>query len=93
MFRKIYLEITNICNLDCSFCHKTSSEKRLLSREEFSFLLKKIRPHTDYLYFHLMGEPLLHPHFGDFLEMSAASGFRTTVATNGFLIKKKERWY
>ena len=37
-----------------------------------------------------MGEPLLHPHFGDFLKESAASGFKTTVATNGFLIKKRE---
>lgn len=89
MLRKAYLEITNVCNLDCSFCHKTKREKRFLSDEEFSALTGKIRPHTDYLYFHLMGEPLLHPHFGDFLKKATEEGFKITVATNGFLIKKR----
>ena len=35
MLDKVYLEITNICNLDCSFCHKTARERRLMSDEEF----------------------------------------------------------
>ena len=91
MYKKIYLEITNVCNLDCSFCHKTEREKRFLSDEEFSVLIKKIRPHTDYLYFHLMGEPMLHPHFGDFLKKATAEGFKITVATNGFLIEKRKK--
>lgn len=90
MYKKIYLEITNVCNLDCSFCHKTSREKKLLSEEEFTVLANKISPFTDYLYLHLMGEPLLHPQVGRFLEIATALGFKTTVATNGFLIKKKE---
>ena len=28
MLDKIYLEITNVCNLDCSFCHKTKRQKK-----------------------------------------------------------------
>ena len=91
MYKKIYLEITNVCNLDCSFCHKTGREKKFLSDEEFSVLTKKIRPYTDYLYFHLMGEPLLHPLFGTFLKKATGDGFKVTVATNGFLIKKREK--
>ncbi len=89
MLRKAYLEITNVCNLDCSFCHKTSREKKFLSQEEFSVLIRKIRPHTEYLYLHLMGEPLLHPHFGELLKKATDEGFKVTVATNGFLIKKR----
>ncbi len=89
MYKKIYLEITNVCNLDCTFCHKTSRKKKFLQREEFISLTDKIRNHTRYLYFHLMGEPLLHPDIGWFLEKACEKGFKVTVATNGFLIKNK----
>ena len=42
MLDKIYLEITNVCNLDCSFCHKTSRMKKLMAKEEFDIILDKI---------------------------------------------------
>lgn len=90
MYKKIYLEITNVCNLNCTFCHKTSRKKKFITTEEFSVLAKIIRPYTDYLYFHLMGEPLLHPHFGELLSVADGLGFKNTVATNGFLIREKE---
>lgn len=90
MYKKIYLEITNVCNLDCSFCHKTAREKHFLTKEDFSFLAKKLKPYTDYLYFHLMGEPLLHPLTGEFLSMADTMGFKVTLATNGVLIKKRK---
>lgn len=90
MYKKIYLEITNVCNIDCSFCHKTKRKKHFLSEEEFTLLAAKIKKHTDYLYFHLMGEPLLHPHAGKFLDIAAALGFKVTIVTNGVLIKEKE---
>lgn len=89
MYKKIYLEITNVCNLSCSFCHKTKRKKHFLTEEEFDFLAKRIKEHTDYLYFHLMGEPLLHPKAGVFLEKAAAMGFKVTIATNGMLISEK----
>lgn len=91
MYKKIYLEITNICNLDCSFCHKTTRPKGFLSEEDFCLLLQKIKGHTKYLYFHLMGEPLLHPDLGAFLKKAQEEDFKVTIATNGFLIKEKER--
>lgn len=90
MYKKIYLEITNVCNLNCTFCHKTSRKRKFITEEEFISLLKKIRPHTDYLYFHLMGEPLLHPKFGRLLSVASEYGFKNAVATNGLLIKEKE---
>lgn len=89
MFKKIYLEITNICNLDCSFCHKTSRSKKFMTKEEFDMLLPRIREHTKYLYFHLMGEPLMHPELAYFLEKASSFGFNCTVATNGFLISRR----
>ena len=59
--RKAYLEITNVCNLACDFCPGTRRVLGFLSPEGFRTLASRLRPHTDYLYLHLMGEPLLHP--------------------------------
>lgn len=85
-FNKIYLEISNICNLSCAFCPGTKREPRSLSAEEFSFFLRKIKPYTDYVYFHLMGEPLLHPLLSDFLDIAKEEGLKVILTTNGTLL-------
>ena len=89
-FRKVYLEISNICNLSCRFCPGTKRAKKSLNEEEISVLLPKIRPYTDYLYFHLMGEPLLHPKLERFLELAGNHGFKVILTTNGTLLKSKQ---
>ena len=90
MFRKAYLEITNVCNLKCSFCPGTKREKKFMSREEFEILTTKLRPYTDYIYFHLMGEPLLHPELEYFLDYAHRLGFKVIITTNGQLLRQRE---
>ena len=89
-FRKVYLEISNICNLSCRFCPGTKRGKKAMTEEELAVLLPKIRPYTDYLYFHLMGEPLLHKNLERFLEMAGSYGFKVILTTNGTLLKKQQ---
>ena len=89
-FRKIYLEISNICNLSCRFCPGTKRKKKAMTEEGFSTLLPKLRPYTDFLYFHLMGEPLLHPQLPRFLELAGDFGFKVVLTTNGTLLKKQQ---
>ena len=89
-FRKVYLEISNLCNLNCRFCPGTKRQKKALTEEDLAVLLPKIRPCTDYLYFHLMGEPLLHPKLERFLEMAGEHGFKVILTTNGTLLKKQQ---
>ena len=89
-FHKIYLEISNLCNLSCAFCPGTKRPKRAMTVEEFSSLLPKLRPYSDYLYFHLMGEPLLHPHLEEFLQLAADAGFKVILTTNGTLLAKQQ---
>lgn len=87
-FRKIYIEISNLCNLKCSFCPGTKRQPRRMTSEEFSSLLPKIRPYTDFIYFHLMGEPLCHPELENFLRIAHQFGFRVIITTNGTLLPK-----
>ncbi len=89
-FHKIYLEISNLCNLTCSFCPGTRRKGRRLSEEEFSQLLPKLRPWTDYLYFHLMGEPLCHPLLERFLDLAGNTGFKVILTTNGSLLENRQ---
>ena len=87
-FKKVYLEITNVCNLRCSFCPGTKRAGRFLSTAEFDRLTDRLRDKTKYLYFHLMGEPLLHPQLGEFLRIAGEKEFYVNLTTNGTLLEK-----
>ncbi len=89
-FSKVYLEISNLCNLSCAFCPGTRRPKKAMSEADFAALLPKLRPYTDFLYFHLMGEPLLHPQLGRFLELAGSAGFKVILTTNGTLLPKQQ---
>lgn len=89
MLNKAYLEITNICNLSCSFCHKTARAKKLMSAQEFDFLTERLRGKIEYLYFHLMGEPTLHPLLPEFIRSAREKGFVPIITTNGSLLSEK----
>jgi len=89
-FQKVYLEISNVCNLKCSFCPGTKRKAKIMQTEDFSSLLAKLRPWTDYLYFHLMGEPLCHPHLKDYLRLAGKHGFKVILTTNGTLLGKQQ---
>ena len=88
MITRCYLEITNICNLDCLFCPKTDRTKHRLSMEEFEMLTDKLRGQIKFLYFHLMGEPFLHPHLSDFIQIARRKDFVPVLTTNGTLLAK-----
>lgn len=68
-FKKIYIEITNICNKNCSFCSKTNRKKREMSIDEFETVLKRINNYTDYIYLHIKGEPLTHSNFEEIVKL------------------------
>ena len=89
-FNKVYLEISNICNLKCSFCPGTKRTPKVMTEAEFSALLPKLQPYTDFLYFHLMGEPLCHPNLERYLELACDFGFKVILTTNGTLLRKQQ---
>ena len=86
VLKKAYLEITDICNLSCKFCPGTKREKRYMTTEEFRTGAEKLRPYTEFLYLHLMGEPLLHPQLDKILCIAGELQFKVIITTNGTLL-------
>ena len=89
MYSKVYVEITNICNMHCSFCHGHSRKLRQMTEGEFACVLEKLKGYTNFIYYHLMGEPLTHPLLPKFLRMAGALGYKSVITTNGTLLPKR----
>ena len=89
MYSRVYVEITNICNMNCSFCHGHGRPARRMNEAEFSRVLDQLEGKTQYIYYHLMGEPLTHPQLPEFLQMAARRGFRSVITTNGTLLHRR----
>jgi len=87
MYKKVYVEITNNCNLSCDFCIKNQRKRKFMNEEEFKIILSKLKNVTNYLYFHVLGEPLLHPSINDFINL-ASKDYKINITTNGYLIDK-----
>ena len=59
-----------------------------MTAEEFDILTDRLRGKIQYLYFHLMGEPTLHPLLPDFIRIAHEKGFLPIITTNGSLLAK-----
>ncbi len=91
MFKKAYVEITNICNLSCDFCHGTKRTPHRLTAAEFNCIVQRLRGHTEYVYLHILGEPLTHPELGEIMVAVAKGGMKCCITTNGTLLRDCEQ--
>jgi hypothetical protein len=86
--RKAYIEITNQCNLSCSFCPKTDRKPLFMDEELFNSLCRQLAGVCQWLHLHVMGEPLLHPRLPEYLDICSRHGHRVNLVTNGTLLAK-----
>ncbi len=59
-----------------------------MTPERFRMILEKVQPYTDYIYLHILGEPLLHPQLEELISIGCELGFHVCITTNGTLISK-----
>lgn len=85
-YSRVYVEITNICNRSCSFCPGTKRQPRRMTHDEFKNVARALVGVTDYIYFHVMGEPLTHPDLPEMIKFATSLGFNCAVTTNGTLL-------
>ena len=88
-YSRVYVEITNICNKNCSFCPGTSREKGRMTLDQFKYIADSLVSLTDYVYFHVMGEPLTHHELPEFIKYATSLGLKCAVTTNGSLVDKR----
>lgn len=89
-FKRVYIEISNICNLNCSFCSPLLREKRIMTIDEFRHIVNEIKNYTSFIYFHVKGEPLMHPKLEEFLDIAFENSLKVNITTNGTLLKKNQ---
>lgn len=82
-FKKVYIEITNICNKNCSFCSKSFRKKEEMNVKNFEYILNQVKEYTDYIYLHVKGEPLLHSKFDEILTICDNYNIKVNITTNG----------
>ena len=87
-YKKVYIEITNCCNLNCSFCSPVAKEKRFMTETEFEHILKEVSKVTKVIYLHVKGEPLLHPKIIEFLDLAEKYNINVNLTTNGTIFPK-----
>ena len=90
MIDKAFVEITNICNLNCSFCIGHKRKQEYMPPEKFRHILEKLDRKVKYLYLHLMGEPTTHPQLEQILKLADEFDFRVMLTTNGTLLDNKK---
>ncbi len=91
----VYIEITNVCNLNCSYCPcgKDSSDnphgkRDFMSSELFERCIVESTTVAENVYFHVLGEPTLHPGFGLFLKKLGTTPLKLNLTTNGTTITR-----
>jgi MoaA/NifB/PqqE/SkfB family radical SAM enzyme len=90
-FQKVYIEISNVCNLQCDFCPEVVRAKEFMGPELFARILQGVAPLTESVCFHLMGEPLAHPRFQEYLELCQKESLPVDITSNGVLLQGDRR--
>ena len=88
MYSRVYVEITNKCNMNCSFCHGTKRPSGQMTLGQFARVVGNLKGVTEYLYLHVLGEPLTHPMLPTFIEYAKSCGYKVAITTNGTLLEK-----
>lgn len=88
MYKKIYIEITNNCNLSCPFCMHNKRKAAFMKIDNYKTVIDKVKKYTKYVYLHVLGEPLMHPNINEIIDINFENGISTNITTNGYLISK-----
>ena len=91
---ELKFEITEHCNLNCSFCHQEFGRKRNKKQnfpfESFKEIINRAHNERQIRYIRITGgEPLLHPDVKDFLSYASNTGFKTILNTNAVCLTEE----
>ncbi len=88
-FEKIYIELSDICGLNCGFCPSVKGVRGAMSVEKFGIIAKKVAGVGRIYTFHLLGDPLVLPNLKDFIKLANAHKMTLELTTSGFYMSEK----
>ena len=91
--KRVYVEVTNKCNLNCSTCMRNVWDVKFgyMTEETFERILASFQdlPNKPELFFGGYGEPLSHPRILDMIQHAKELGHRVSLITNGILLTER----
>ncbi|MDR1976421.1 MAG: radical SAM protein [Campylobacteraceae bacterium] len=90
-FFRVYIEITNICALKCSFCPTKIDKPRVMELALFEKIARELKNRTKEIALHIMGDPLLNKNLRAYLDAAAKFSHKVSLTTSGFYLKKHEK--
>ena len=86
-FNKVYIEITNVCGLECSFCPTKILQNKTIKLKDFDTLLKQVKNYTNVITFHVFGDPLTLSNLEEYLNISYKYNLNVEIVTTGYYLK------
>ena len=90
-FEKIYIELSDICGLDCAFCTGKKGVRGAMSVENFARVAQKVAGKARIYTFHLLGDPLILPNLAEFIKVAKAHKMPLELTTSGFYMSEKNQ--
>jgi len=87
-FYRVYIEITNICGLSCSFCPTKSLPPKQMSLEFFESIIIQAKEYTTQIALHVVGDPLTQSNLSKYLDILHKYHLQALITTSGYFLKK-----
>lgn len=86
--KKIYIELSDICHLACSFCPAQKGVRGVMSPAVFSQALDHALPLSNRIALHILGDPCALPNLADYLAIAHSKGAEIELVTSGAFFHK-----
>ncbi len=87
-FYRIYIELTNVCGLSCSFCPTKTLPSEQMTLNFFESLIVEAKAYTKEIACHVVGDPLTLSTLPDYLDIIHKHGLKAILTTSGYFLKK-----
>jgi len=87
-FYRVYVELTNVCGLKCSFCPTKTLPSVQMALPFFESIIVQLKPYTKEIACHVMGDPLTLSNLCDYLDILHKHGMRAVLTASGYFLKK-----
>jgi len=87
-FYRIYIEITNVCGLSCSFCPTKALPSKEMDLDFFEYIVSQAKAYTNEIACHVVGDPLTQSNLKDYLDIIHKYGLKAMLTSSGYFLKK-----